>query len=238
MDVSGKNFIRLIVVDEAHSVALDGRDFCPEFKTAVTALRSIRDKSPTPCKFLAMSATFRQDDQDKISRLWRQAPTSVIWMELSRRGIRFEVVVLGNLTSTLTRAMALDYNSQPTSMKTIVYTNSKTAAMGGIFNALENLLKKCKAKWRGDGCVDFIPGCVISFTGDDGLQSKAHIMRTWACSVSELDDGDDNEDHLPNLLIMPATKAADCGVSSSWCCRSYRVGLAPSLYAIVQKMGR
>jgi hypothetical protein len=38
--------------------------------------------------------------------------------------------------------------------------------------------------------------------------------------------------------MMPATKAADCGVSSSYCRCSYRYGIAPSLYSIVQEMGR
>ncbi len=43
---------------------------------------------------------------------------------------------------------------------------------------------------------------------------------------------------LPKLRIMPATKAADCGVSSRLCCRSYRNGLAPSMYSLVQEIGR
>jgi hypothetical protein len=47
----------------------------------------------------------------------------------------------------------------------------------------------------------------------------------------------DTNEELPNLLIMPATKAADCGVSSTSCCCSYRVGVASSLYSIIQEMG-
>lgn len=43
---------------------------------------------------------------------------------------------------------------------------------------------------------------------------------------------------LPNLKIMPDTKVADCGVSSKRCRRSYRIGLAPSMYSLVQEMGR
>ena len=37
---------------------------------------------------------------------------------------------------------------------------------------------------------------------------------------------------------MPATKAADCGVSSTRCRCSYQIGLAPSMYSLVQEMGR
>jgi len=234
MTVSAKNLIRLIVIDEAHSVARDGRDFRPAFKTAVSALRNISDNLPTPCNFLAMSATFRQDDQDEISRLWKRPPDKVIWRELSRRGIGFGVVISGNPTSSVVRSMSLDYRD-PTSMKTIVYTNSKTSAMGPLTKAFENMLEKSEASWRANGIDDFLPGRVIPFTGDDGLQSKVHIMRAWAHNY---DDGDDIDDDLPNLLIMPATKAADCGVSSNSCRRSYRVGLASNLYCVVQEMGR
>ena len=37
---------------------------------------------------------------------------------------------------------------------------------------------------------------------------------------------------------MPATKAADCGNSSTLFCRLYRIGIAPSMYSRVQEMGR
>ncbi len=63
------NLICLMVADEAHTVAQDGREFILEFKTDVAALRSIHKMLLSPCNFVAMSATFRQSDQDKISRL-------------------------------------------------------------------------------------------------------------------------------------------------------------------------
>ena len=37
---------------------------------------------------------------------------------------------------------------------------------------------------------------------------------------------------------MPATSAANCGVSSAKCYRSYRLGPPPSMYDLVQEMGR
>ena len=240
MTLSSRNLIRLIVVDEAHSVAQDGRDFRPEFRTAVSALRKIYDNSPTPINFLAMSATFRRDDQDVISRLWTRPPDKVIWLELSRRGIGLDVVISGNPTSSIVKCMSSDYKI-PTTTKTIVYTNSKRAAMGSLSKALEAMLEKCERNWRNSG-YDFVPGRVISFTGDDGLQSKVHIMRAWARDLDDVpvheDEFGDPGDELPNLLIMPATKAADCGVSSNSCRRSYRMGIASSLYSIVQEMGR
>ena len=95
MSLAANDLIRLIVVDEAHTVAQDGRDFRPEFTTAVTCLRSIHQKLRSPCNFVAMSATFRQSDQDEISRLWTRRPDKVIWRELSRRGIWFDIVISG-----------------------------------------------------------------------------------------------------------------------------------------------
>jgi hypothetical protein len=92
-------------------------------------------------------------------------------------------------------------------MKTIVYTNSKAAVMGALSNALECMLEKCEQIWRNSG-FDFVPGCVISFTGDDDLQSKVHIMRAWAHDVDDVpvqeNEFGDAGDELPNLLIMPA----------------------------------
>jgi hypothetical protein len=82
---------------------------------------------------------------------------------------------------------------------------------------------------------------VISLTGDDGIQMKVTIMHAFANDLttmdeSELIDGLEGP-RLPNLRIMPATKAADCGVSSHLCWRSYRNGLPPSMYSVVQEMG-
>ena len=44
--------------------------------------------------------------------------------------------------------------------------------------------------------------------------------------------------YLPNLVVMPATLAANCGVSSKECYRSYRIEPPPSMYDLVQEMGR
>jgi len=197
MSLSAKNFNRLIVIDEAHSVAQDGRDFCPEFKSAVVTLRKINDNSPTPCNFLAMSATFLQEDQDKISTLWTRPPDRVIWRELSRRGIAFDIVISGGPTLSIVRSLTEDYR-YPTKMKTIVYTNSKTLAMGSLTTVLENMLEKCEDSWRRMGHESFLPGRVISFTGNDGLQSKVFVMRARASNVS---DDDNTDEELPNLLI-------------------------------------
>jgi hypothetical protein len=62
-------------------------------------------------------------------------------------------------------------------------------------------------------------------------------MHTFATNTN-MNEGDKGIGVLPALRVMPATKAADCGVSSSLCRWLYRNGLAPSMYSLVQEMGR
>ena len=64
-----KNLIQQICIDEAHSVAQDGRNFRPEFRSAVKMLQSIYDGQIKKCNRIAMSATFRQCNQNVITDL-------------------------------------------------------------------------------------------------------------------------------------------------------------------------
>jgi superfamily II DNA helicase RecQ len=75
-------FLRLIYIDEAHTVAQDGRSFRPEFRTAVRYLKSLKD-SIFPSNLLAMSATSRSSGQKTISDLLGRQADKVIWLELS-----------------------------------------------------------------------------------------------------------------------------------------------------------
>jgi hypothetical protein len=86
-------------------------------------------------------------------------------------------------------------------------------------------------------------GEVIPLTGDNGLQMKVFTMHAFARNIADdIDQSIDGDNCitslLPNLMIMPATKAADCGVSSLYCKRSYQNGIAPSMCSIAQEMGR
>jgi len=91
-----------------------------------------------------------------------------------------------------------------------------------------------------------IEGKVIPLTGGNGIMDKIFVMDSFRQLASEHDTNPGDPDvvddpmyyALPNLVIMPATSAANCGVSCSKCYRSYRVGPPPSLYDLVQEMGR
>ena len=53
----------------------------------------------------------------------------------------------------------------------------------------------------------------------------------------ETEDGNDAL-QLPNLQVVTATSAANCGISSVECDRAYRQGIPPNLYDLVQELGR
>ena len=154
-----------------------------------------------------------------------------MWLELSRRGIHFDVIVSGNPIGGVTSSSKEDYKykTDMQCMQTIVYSNSKQQAVGSISAAMESVLEKSPND-----------GEVIPLTGDDGLQFKVYTMHAFsqeADAIADIIDESDPMSLLPNLKIMPATKAADCGVSSKRCKRSYRIRLAPSMYSLVQEMG-
>ncbi len=94
----------------------------------------------------------------------------------------------------------------------IIYTNSKKQAMGATTAAMESVLEKSQN-----------PGEVMSLTGEDRIQMKVYTMHTFTKMVNDDESilGDSRTSSasstLPNLVIMPATKAADCEVSSKLC---------------------
>jgi hypothetical protein len=140
--------------------------------------------------------------------LYQHPPDKRIWLELSRRQIVFDINVCGIPTTSIASSVTQDLH-QPTDLKIIVYTNSKQQALGAITDSMEGVLDKCK-----------IDGEAIPLTGDDGIQFKVWVMHAFANETTVMDCDEDNGQNgpaLPLLWIMPATKAADCGVSSHQC---------------------
>jgi hypothetical protein len=153
-----------------------------------------------------------------------------MWLGLDRRRIAFTIGVSGSPFLAIKRNMIGDY-ATATRSQTLLYTNSKRKAIETLVPMCESVLETHK-----------IIGDVISLTGDDGIKQKIMLMEAF-CNT-ELDDemavGEANTDSivLPRLLIMPATSAANCGVSSVNCHKSYRLGFPPSMYSLVQEFGR
>ncbi len=192
-------------------MAQDGRHFCPEFQSAITNLKDLYLTQPLKCNIIAISATFRQSDQDIIINLLGRFPDKVIWLELLRQGIRFDVIVSGSPSLSITSCVTQDYKYE-TDTKTIIYTNSKKQAMGATMAAMESILEHSPNT-----------GDIMLLTGDDGIQMKVYTMHAFVKMFNDDEsvDGDSGTSSassiLPNLVIMPATKAADCGVSSKLC---------------------
>jgi len=225
-----RGYLRQICIDEAHAIEQDGRRFRPEFVSAAQNLMMLHNKMPEKCSIVCMSATFRQSDQQTLTGLLKRHPDQVMWLRLDRRRIGFMVGISGCPYAAIKRSMTLDYAKTQRS-QTLVYTNSKRKAIESLVPMCESVLASHK-----------ITGEVISLTGDDGIKQKMMLMEAF-CNADLDDDiavGETSADSivLPRLLAMPATSAANCGVSSINCHNSYRLGLPPSMHMLLQEFGR
>ncbi len=173
------------------------------------SLKGIYNNQPNKCNQIAMSATFRQSNQDVISNLFEQTPDKIMWLELLWQGIHFDGIISGSPSTSIPQSLVQDYKF-PMQIKTIIYANSKKQALGTITNAMENVIQQSP---------NFSE--VIPLTGDDGLQFKVFTMHAFVNNNESPDEevaGNGGPfSLLPNLTIMPATKAADFGVSSKFC---------------------
>jgi hypothetical protein len=155
-----------------------------------------------------------------------------MWLGLDCCCIAFTIGVSGSPFSAIKRNMMADY-ATATRSQTLVYTDLKRKAIETLVPMCESVLATHK-----------IIGDVISLTGDDGIKQKMMLMEAFCNCNTELDDkmavGEANTDSivLPRLLIMPATSAANCGVSSVNCHKSYRLEFPPLMYSLVQEFGR
>ncbi len=138
---------------------------------------------------------------------------------------------IGESLSSITRSVKED-NKYATDLKTIIHTNSKRSALGLISDAMEGMLEVSSEN----------DGEVIPMTGDDGIQFKVFPMHAFSHDSNQINQNDFFEGEslsslIPNLWIMPATKVANCGVSSRFCRHLYWNGIAPLYYSSVQEMG-
>ena len=84
-DLASDGFISLLAIDEAHSIEQAGRSFRKEFLSAVQLLSALVDLMPRPVPRLAMSATFRQEDYDRVVSLFGMDDPLVMQGSLARR---------------------------------------------------------------------------------------------------------------------------------------------------------
>ena len=148
------------------------------------------------------------------------------------RRITIDVFVSGNPTLAIHHRIKKDLKENPT-MKIIWYTNSKKKAEEYLVPSAEAVLEELN-----------IAREVIPLIVGSGIMDKVFVIDAFGRVAKEINHNpvDPNAPVdpmyyayclLPNLVIVPATSAANCGVSSAKCYRSYRLEPPPSMYDLV-----
>jgi len=122
-DLAKRNLISVLCVDEAHKIEQSGHSFCPEFGFAIENIKYLHDIMERKCPRILMSATFRQIDQCTCVRCLGQEPGKVIWTEMSRRRISFDVQISGNPSASVESSLKVDYQSTLAMLATTRPTN-------------------------------------------------------------------------------------------------------------------
>jgi len=222
-----RGLISLFCIDEAHSIEQAGRAFRTEFVEAAINGHKLIQLMPTPVPRIIMSATLRQNDEDSVSKLFDNMTPNVMHGSLARRGTIFSCFVSGQSTTTLKHSAEEFLKSAPTKQQ-IWYSNSKHKAEGAMLDAAEIMLEK-HFKFGHAKTI------CHSFTGGDGLMMKSATMDAFT-SYASIDGS--AESLLPKIQILTATSSANCGISSNDLDNALHEGLPPSLYELLQEMGR
>ena len=222
-----KGCVSSFCIDEVHAAVENSQSFRPAFGHAVTAIKSLIQKShdlrpKTIVPLLVMSATFRLPEQRLFNKMVMAFPDLVIWGGMDRRNVGIFVSIAGNPLNLLLKDWLEDATKDPDG-QALIMTNSARACDESIIPKLEKKSESLPHDIR-DGKHFF------SFTGECGLMMKHYLM---ACFCH----GDQYES-LPFVWAMACTSAANCGVSSTRCKQCYRLGPCPNWYDLLQEAGR
>ncbi|KAL7472437.1 hypothetical protein ACHAXS_012774 [Conticribra weissflogii] len=207
--------ISLFAIDEAHCVVTDGRSFCCEFQSGISAFLDIINSSPTKVPILAMTATLRQHHQQQLSQILKLTPDVVCWGNMDRRSIAITVSIEALPCQAMMKKLVAHFKKK-TLAKRLIYSNSALAAETDLKAMGESVLKECN-----------LDGVVLPLTGSSGIMQKMWLMNLFC-----------NPNASPRLSIFPVTAAANCGVSSNECDGAEAYGLPPNMYEFVQQLGR
>ena len=227
-----RGHISLLGIDKAHSVEQSGRNFQKEFIEGVQNLNNLITFMDAPVPRLAMSATFKQEDMKRLETFLGD-DVCVMQGPLDRRATDFKCVISGNPARTLVASAERDIKAHPNRQQ-LWYGNSRSNCEGAMLD-------------RGDKMIDdFIrsqggKAICTSFTGGDGMKIKAPIMDAFT-SFSRLPGeaifNADGSVTLPRILILTATSAANCGISSNDLTNVKHKGFPYNLYDLVQELGQ
>eukprot|EP00804_Cyclotella_cryptica_P021971 CCRYP_000915-RA/>CCRYP_000915-RA protein AED:0.16 eAED:0.15 QI:0/-1/0/1/-1/1/1/0/176 len=126
-----RQLIRLLAIDEAHSVEQSGRSFRVEFVEAMKNLSELCLLSPAPIPQLAMSATFREDDRVRLQTFFQSTTVHIMQGPLEHRNTQFLCIVSGDPVKTLLKSAEKDLRSFPNNQQ-LWYGNSRSNCEGAL----------------------------------------------------------------------------------------------------------
>ena len=211
-----RQLFTLLVIDEAHCVERQGRSFHPEFKEGLQEFSKIAN-SFLDISIVAMSATFRANDQLVLSKILKVTPTNLSWGAMQRRNLEFAVSIQAEVYGPMFQGIKQALDRDPLS-KVLLYTNTRATAEDVLLKKSENLLSIITGG-----------GDALTLTGGTGL-----MMKNWIVNLF----GGELKSEAANVRIVLATSAANCGLSSNYCRHAPRLGMPPNLYDLMQEMGR
>ena len=132
--------IRLVVIDEAYFISQSGRNFCPEFKSAVKYLGDLLQMMPQPVPPILLSVTMLKCDVYECTDLLGGMKPNVLHGDLSRQNTIFRVIISEKASASLNKSTRLDFEESPQEQH-IWYTNLRTKAEGSLLNLAEDLLE-------------------------------------------------------------------------------------------------
>lgn len=225
-----RSSISAVCIDEAHTAVTNYESFRPEFKSAIENINTLvsisKDSKPKHrVPILVMSATFTIPLQREFNNLIHRMPSVVVWGDMKRRNVGIFVNTVGNPICAFLSQWSSHIQEDPTK-KSLVYCNSATVCEGSLLSRLESAHNKLPPEVK--DCIGKFS--LVAFTGKCGVMMKSYLMDAFS--------GESEDKSLPNIVCMPCTSAANCGVSSKLCTRCYRIGPPPNILDLVQEMGR
>jgi superfamily II DNA helicase RecQ len=119
-DLAKQKLIRLVVLDEADKIPLQGRVFRPEMESVKTLLEMLDQHQKGVAPILVMSATLPAEVQKDFTDYTGIEFTKVQWGRMDRREIKFEFCIEANTLNTIKKKLD-DYIAAPET-KCIVFT--------------------------------------------------------------------------------------------------------------------
>jgi superfamily II DNA helicase RecQ len=221
-DLAKEKLIRLVVLDEADKIPLQGRVFRREMES-VKALMEMLDKHQKGvAPILVMSATLPAEVQKDFTDYTGIEFTEVQWGRMDRREIKFEFDIEASTLIAIKKKLD-DYIAAPET-KSIVFTPYQARVVEMRSNISEH-------KFGSEHADDSIeePYMVQSLHGGTGTKEKQFLTDLFS---------NETESDFGELDVLVANMAAECSISSKNLKLCVFEGFPSSWIAFVQIMGR